>query len=592
MKVIVFGASGIIGSHMRLQTPDGVEPIWMRREADALHRGFDLSGLWAVNLVKFLGEEKPDVIVNLAGESRTDVVEKDPDAYRAINVDLPSLLSIWCDRHHAHYVHVSTQAVFDGEHAPYHPGSSRRAVNAYGEQKIAAEQAVERSGSRWSIVRPTFVLGVRPVPTGRENPIEQMLTAPIQKQVSDRWFSVSFARDVAAAIWAIALAEPQLKPIHLGIAHGVSRYDLARVCEPSIDLDEVQKSGRLPAEMKSRVVAVAHDEAFPGIAQRPRDTTFADNEGLASWEPRVDASVDVTAPGAAKQLQMAWNRSQIIKDGIARCRRELQERDSLSVEQRARELSLFTGLREDVCLAKIQAGFHQLHAEVAADFRASNPKTDDELLDWYRKTNVYIYELSAYHCDVGVPMPGWNYRGKCEGIAERLKSVGVKKVLVLGDAIAGMTIHFAKAGLDAVYNDLYGSETARFGAMRYQMYLGREMPVDMCADWTPTFKGPYDAIVACDVLEHVNDVALWVRAIHAALKPGGLFFAQNAFNCGSGPDGSIPMHLKQNDRWEHDWDPFLIEVGFLQQSSNWYMRSESAALDKIDEILQEAKSDA
>jgi predicted methyltransferase len=73
-------------------------------------------------------------------------------------------------------------------------------------------------------------------------------------------------------------------------------------------------------------------------------------------------------------------------------------------------------------------------------------------------------------------------------------------------------------------------------------------------------------------LEHVPNVEAWVSAIFAALKPGGLFCAQNAFACGSGPDGSIPMHLAVNDRFEHDWDPLLTAVGFEQISSNWYRR--------------------
>ena len=64
----------------------------------------------------------------------------------------------------------------------------------------------------------------------------------------------------------------------------------------------------------------------------------------------------------------------------------------------------------------------------------------------------------------------------------------------------------------------------------------------------------------------------WVNAIHAALKPGGYFVAQNAFACGSGPDGAIPMHLQCNDKYEKEWDNLLIEVGFEQIASNWYRR--------------------
>jgi hypothetical protein len=65
-----------------------------------------------------------------------------------------------------------------------------------------------------------------------------------------------------------------------------------------------------------------------------------------------------------------------------------------------------------------------------------------------------------------------------------------------------------------------------------------------------------------------------VRGIYAALRPGGWLMCQNAFACGSGPDGSIPMHLARNDRFEKDWDPLLLSIGFVQESSNWYRKGE------------------
>jgi len=46
MKIIVFGASGIIGQHMRLCAPAGVEAVYVRRTADALHVGLDLTAPW------------------------------------------------------------------------------------------------------------------------------------------------------------------------------------------------------------------------------------------------------------------------------------------------------------------------------------------------------------------------------------------------------------------------------------------------------------------------------------------------------------------------------------------------------------------
>ena len=128
MKVLVLGASGIIGQHMRLCVPDGFEPVWYRREADALHKGADLSDEGLVHDV--LMTEQPAVVINLAGESRVDIVERDPQAYTRLNVGLPQQIAAWASERDAKYVHISTQACYV------------EPVNEYGRQKKTAEDAV------------------------------------------------------------------------------------------------------------------------------------------------------------------------------------------------------------------------------------------------------------------------------------------------------------------------------------------------------------------------------------------------------------------------------------------------------------------
>jgi SAM-dependent methyltransferase len=240
----------------------------------------------------------------------------------------------------------------------------------------------------------------------------------------------------------------------------------------------------------------------------------------------------------------------------------------LTLIDRAREIATFLGLPESAAIEKLSRGFHPLHADVAADFRRCSPKTDDELLGWYRTTDAYIWELSAYHLD-----PGFNYSGQCQGIAQHLKTAGVQTVLSLGDGIGDLSLSLHRAGFHAEYHDLAESRTAEFASFRFGRARApfRYM---LTQGWEPELpEGEYDAVVSLDFLEHVTDVPAWVAAIKAALKPGGLFCAQNAFNCGSGENGSIPCHLARNDKYETEWTPLLTSLGFSQQSSNWYLRA-------------------
>ena len=264
----------------------------------------------------------------------------------------------------------------------------------------------------------------------------------------------------------------------------------------------------------------------------------------------------------------------------------------LTIEQRALEIARFLAKPYEFCLARLKQGFGYLHGQVAQDWRNANPKTDDEILEWYRNTEAYIWELSAYHLD-----PGFNYEGMLTGVSESLRAKGVQMVLCLGDGIGDLTLRLAMDGFVPTYHDLAASQTAFFALNRLidntewrdldiwgipvnkRQRHGRRFSYtvahSLTSGWEPDgafTHAPFDAVVSLDFLEHVTHVEAWVRAIYAALRPGGWLMAQNAFACGSGENGSMPMHLARNDRFEKDWDPLLLAVGFRQESSNWYQK--------------------
>lgn len=323
MRILVLGAGGIIGAHLKAVRPDSVTPYFARySDWDICDRS---------SLIAQLAGIKPDAIINLAGQNSPDVVERNPGKYRPVNVEVPAFLSAWSQANGCHYVHVSSQAVFGGmpegltqSHMvasflpPYGPDSPRMPVNQYGLQKLQAESEVISGGKSWTIVRPTFVLGVRPLIIGRENPVEQMLS-PVQavaegetvatmRQVCDRWFSVSFAWDVAAKLWEVAMGQPQRRPIHVGIPFRTNRHILASYLRPDLNVEPV-----------------SHD-SFEGLAPRPIDTTYAD----------TGPTVDITNHGdhrddMAKLRALAgWVKPSFaqIAEGLDRCKAEYEARES------------------------------------------------------------------------------------------------------------------------------------------------------------------------------------------------------------------------------------------------------------------------
>jgi len=287
MKVLVIGAGGIIGQHLMAQQPADIETVYTRRHGNEAwgYRALNMADSTA--LAECLEKVQPDAIINLAGENRPDVVERAPQAYRLVNVEVPAFLAHYCRFNKKHFVQVSSQAVFGGMpegvkdprmiasfSAPYSPTSPRMPVNQYGLQKLHAESEVMTSGAGyWTIVRPTFVLGVRKIIIGRENPIEQMLapvkvvaegeTVAAMRQVADRWFSVSFAWQVAHTLWQSVLAGPLCAPVHVGIPFRTNRHILASYLRPDLNVEPV-----------------SHD-SFEGLAPRPVDTTYAGEGSFA-----------------------------------------------------------------------------------------------------------------------------------------------------------------------------------------------------------------------------------------------------------------------------------------------------------------------
>ncbi len=520
MRIAVLGAGGIVGQWMMLTKPDNVEAEFIRQHSHPLYLELDLSNKEAV--CKYLDSFKPDIVVNLAGQNNVDLVEEDPDAAFPVNVRLPAILSLWCDHNESYLIQISTQAVFSGDDPPYGPDSVCIPVNEYGRQKLLAEQTVQ-DGDSWTIVRLTFVLGIRPFPTiGRANPLELMLTKDGQVQVDDRFFSIVGAEAAARGLWALLSLSCHEKILHFGSTEKWSRY---RLVNEALDYP---------------VTAVGAD-FFPIATQRPIDTTWKSSDGA-------------NKSGFAVMLDSLIYRGSM---------------ENMDHERRSSEISIFLGVPLKEARERLSQGFHHNHALVAKDFNDSgaNVNDADSLLEWYKTTDAYIWELSAYHLNTD-----FNYSGMCEGMVNHLTTREKPRVLCMGDGIGDLALAAARGGLDPVYHDLKGSKTADFAQHRFS--INQPIEVHLTESFDPDFPSEeYDAVVALDFFEHLVNVEEWVQATYDMLRPDGRFTAQNAFGIGDIEHGnSIPMHLSINNIWVKEWDNLLERIGFERTGEGAWWR--------------------
>jgi len=247
----------------------------------------------------------------------------------------------------------------------------------------------------------------------------------------------------------------------------------------------------------------------------------------------------------------------------------------MNIDTQTKDIAEFLKVPEGYTRQRLEKGFHYNHHEVAKDFNDANTDVNNpySLLSWYRNTESYIWELSAYHLD-----PGFNYSGMCEGISLGLVNSGKKDVLSIGDGIGSLCIRMAEEGLNPTYHDLKNSKTAGFAQFRFkrgETYRNYNIETLFTDNFEPKLGSDcFDAVVALDFLEHVVNVEDWARAVFACLRKDGVFIAQNAFACGDIEHGnSIPMHLSVNNKYETEWIPMIKEIGFvLHENNSWWIK--------------------
>ncbi|KOS15180.1 vacuolar protein sorting-associated protein vps5 [Malassezia pachydermatis] len=149
MKVLVTGASGLLGRAVMTTCIDAgheVTGVAWQRATDPLLR-LDLTDTAAVE--QLLMEVQPAVVLHTAAERRPDVVEKDPAASHALNVEAPRTLARVCSSlpTPAYLINVSTDYVFDGTSPPYRVTDACHPLNAYGQSKRDGELAVLEAAS-------------------------------------------------------------------------------------------------------------------------------------------------------------------------------------------------------------------------------------------------------------------------------------------------------------------------------------------------------------------------------------------------------------------------------------------------------------
>lgn len=270
MNILVTGANGQLGTHMRLLAPKS-RHHYIFVDIEEL----DITSREAV--LACVRENNIDMIVNCAAYTNVDRAESDEANADRVNHIAVAYLAEAMKSVGGFLVHVSTDYVFGGDphNTPCPETLAANPTGAYGRTKLAGEQAVLASGCHHLIFRTGWLYSEY-----GKNFLLTMLnltaTKPQLKVVFDQVGTPTYAGDLAQALFSIV--EQGLYENHEGIYHysneGVcSWFDFARAI--------ARQAGNTACDIQP-----CHSSEFPSPVHRPAysvldKTKFKQTFGLA-----------------------------------------------------------------------------------------------------------------------------------------------------------------------------------------------------------------------------------------------------------------------------------------------------------------------
>lgn len=158
-RILITGASGLLGLNLALDAAAAHEVFAVDRGtlASAPFQLIKADLLDPAAVRRVLDQSKPEAVIHCAALANLDACEADPDLARQLNVELPARLADACARRKIRLVHISTDAVFDGQKdGIYTEHDMPNPIGVYSQTKLEGERGVLQMNPLAIVARVNF----------------------------------------------------------------------------------------------------------------------------------------------------------------------------------------------------------------------------------------------------------------------------------------------------------------------------------------------------------------------------------------------------------------------------------------------------
>ncbi|MGV6860334.1 MAG: SDR family oxidoreductase [Putridiphycobacter sp.] len=164
MRILVTGSNGLLGQKIIKQLNDQqinylATSLGENRFSECHnYQSLDITNAKRVNAV--FEDFQPTHVINTAAITNVDYCEDNIDLCQKVNVDSVKILFEASQKINAHFIHLSTDFVFDGQAGPYVETDTPNPLSVYAKSKHSSEQILIHSDdNNWAILRTIIVYG-------------------------------------------------------------------------------------------------------------------------------------------------------------------------------------------------------------------------------------------------------------------------------------------------------------------------------------------------------------------------------------------------------------------------------------------------